>query len=116
LTPPQVVSEITVAARAVATVATATSTMTPVRRPRRPFEPDVGRFVPVILPPSRDSLAHQYGADCAADLAWVEADEVRMGREHRGRIGISLGRTLKIAQGEGEAHAYGPVFRARRAR
>jgi hypothetical protein len=50
LTPPQVVSEITVAARAVATVATATSTMTTVRRPRRPFERDVGRFVPVILP------------------------------------------------------------------
>jgi hypothetical protein len=47
--------------------------MTTVRRPRRPFERGIGRFVPVIPPPpSRDSLARQYGADCAADLAWVE--------------------------------------------
>jgi hypothetical protein len=72
LTPPQVVSEITVAARAVATVATAASTMTTVRRPRRPFEREVGRFVLAIVPASRESLAHQYGADCAADLPGAE--------------------------------------------
>jgi hypothetical protein len=70
LTPPQVVSEITVAARAVATVATATSTMTTVPRPRRLFERGVGRFMPVILPllPVIRSPT-KYGADCAADLA-----------------------------------------------
>jgi hypothetical protein len=73
LTPPQVVSEITVAARAAPTVATATYTMTTVRRPRRLFERGVGRFVPVIFPLLRVIRSPtKYGADCAADLTWVE--------------------------------------------
>src|SRR4029453_3282639 len=70
LTPPHVVSETTLAACAVATVATATSTMTTVRSPRRLFERGVGRFMRVILPllPVIRSPP-KYGGDFAADLA-----------------------------------------------